>query len=549
MEIKNDETTIPRVKINMNSKSLLKECALCGNQIQNSTSAPVEERIGGTRYMFDTKDCAIMFKRFHAIYGDDFEELSGNPPRTTTTATQEIKVQKFEKKIKQRVRLRREKPEVVKIIKDPLELLRLSYELVSSASKEIQLVFSSARLFTYYYHYHRKSSGLFKLFEMPATKIGLDIKIITPFDVEIKTIFGRRSANELPRIQIRYIEEIGHLNNDIMILVVDGKQSLAIKLNENRQVADSSESKDYHDVAQNQDDALEEMIELGTYSNNKSIVLSYAIVFETLWRQLELNKQVSGIFENQKAHDNTKTDILSIAAHEIRDPIQPVLGLAEMLQSRKDMHPEEQEEFLAIIIRNAKRLKDLTENILDLTKIEGQSSLTLNKELVDIKDIIQRSILDIKSQLSGNQRVEIKIKDNSMKEHSVGQDSDAVLVRADGSKLMQVVSNLLSNAVKFTDVGEILITIETKLTTGDSTNTSSNKEVIVSIKDSGQGIDPSMKPRLFEKFATKSHKGRGLGLGLFISKNIITRHGGKIWAKNNAEGKGATFAFSLPLTE
>jgi signal transduction histidine kinase len=219
-----------------------------------------------------------------------------------------------------------------------------------------------------------------------------------------------------------------------------------------------------------------------------------------------------------------------------------------MLQSRKDIHPEEQEEFLAIIIRNAKRLKDLTENILDLTKIERQSSLTLNKELVDIKDIIQRSILDIKSQLSGNQRVEIKIKDNSMKEHSVGQDSDAVLVRADGSKLMQVVSNLLSNAVKFTDVGEILITIETKLTTGDSTNTSSNKEVIVSIKDSGQGIDPSMKPRLFEKFATKSHKGTGLGLGLFISKNIIMHHSGKIWAENNPEGKGATFAFSLPLT-
>src|SRR5918994_1617953 len=533
--------------MNMNSKSLLKECALCGNQIQNSTSAPVEESIGGTSYMFDTKDCAIMFKRFHAIYGDDFEELSGNQARTATAAQTHTETK--EKKIKQGGRLRREKPEVVKIIKDPLELLRLSYELVSSARKEIQLVFSSARLFNYYYHYKRKSSSLFKLFELQATEKGLDVKIITPSDEEIMAVFARRSQSELPRIQIRYIEEIGLLNNDIMILVVDGKQSLAIKLKENRQVADSSESKDYHNVAQNQDDALEEMIELGTYSNNKSIVLSYAIVFETLWRQLELNKQVSGIFEKQKAQDYTKTDLLSIAAHELRDPIQPVLGLAEMLQSRKDIHPEEQEEFLVIIIRNAKRLKDLTENILDLTKIEGQSSLSLNKEIVDIKDIIQRSILDIKSQLSGNQSVEIKIKDNSMKEHSVGQDSDAVLVRADGSKLMQVVSNLLSNAVKFTDVGDILITIETKVTTaGDSTNKFSNKEVIVNIKDSGQGIDPSMMPRLFEKFATKSDKGTGLGLGLFISKNIITHHGGKIWAENNPEGKGATFAFSIPLT-
>jgi hypothetical protein len=147
----------------MDSKSLLKECALCGNQIQKSTSAPVEERIGGTSYTFDTKDCAIMFKRFHAIYGDDFEELSGRPPRTAT-ATQEIKVDAEERKVKQRHRLRRKKLEVVKIIKDPLELLRLSYELVSSARKEIQIVFSSARLFSYYYHYHI----LLKLFETPA---------------------------------------------------------------------------------------------------------------------------------------------------------------------------------------------------------------------------------------------------------------------------------------------------------------------------------------------------------------------------------------------
>jgi signal transduction histidine kinase len=503
--------------------------------------------IGGTSYKFDTKDCAIMFKRFHAIYGDDFEELSGSPPRTAT-ATEEIKVEGKERKVIQRDRLRREKSEVVRIIKDPIELLRLSYELVSSARKEVQIVFSSARLFNYYYHYQRNSQSLLKLFETPTTNRVLDVKIITPSDEESKAIFARRSSSKLPRIQIRYIEEIGPLNNDIMLLVLDGKQSLAIKLKENRQVVDSPESKDYHDVAQNQDDALEDMIELGTYSNSKSIVLSYAIVFETLWRQLELNKQVSGIFEKQRAQDYTKTDLLGIAAHELRDPIQPVLGLAEMLQSKKNIHPQEQQEFLAIIIRNAKRLKDLTENILNLTKIEGQSSLTLNKEIVDIKDIIQRSVLDVKSQLSGNQSVEIKVKDNSMKEHSVGHDSNAVLVRADGSKLMQVVSNLLSNAVKFTDVGEILITIENNVDTGDSTNKSSDKEVIVSIKDSGQGIDPSMMPRLFEKFATKSDKGTGLGLGLFISKNIITRHGGKIWADNNPEGRGATFAFSLPLT-
>src|SRR5829696_2259770 len=123
--------------MNVKSKSLLKECALCGNQIQKSTSSPsVEESIGGTSYIFDTKDCAIMFKRFHAIYGDDFKELSVNPARTATTATQEIKVETIEKKLIQKGRLRRGKSEVVEIIKDPLELLRLSHELVSSTRKE-----------------------------------------------------------------------------------------------------------------------------------------------------------------------------------------------------------------------------------------------------------------------------------------------------------------------------------------------------------------------------------------------------------------------------
>jgi two-component system, OmpR family, sensor histidine kinase VicK len=108
--------------------------------------------------------------------------------------------------------------------------------------------------------------------------------------------------------------------------------------------------------------------------------------------------------------------------------------------------------------------------------------------------------------------------------------------------LTQVVSNLLTNAIKFTELGTVLIKIETRL------DDSNNRQAIVSIKDTGPGIDPSIAPRLFEKFATKSDKSSGLGLGLFVSKSIIESHGGKIWADNNADGKGATFTFSLPLS-
>ena len=102
----------------------------------------------------------------------------------------------------------------------------------------------------------------------------------------------------------------------------------------------------------------------------------------------------------------------------------------------------------------------------------------------------------------------------------------------DRSRLTQVISNLLNNAVKFTTEGTISIGTEKK-----------DNQVIVSIKDTGSGIEHEILPRLFSKFSAKSFE--GTGLGLFISKNIEA-HGGRIWAENNADGKGATFSFSLP---
>jgi signal transduction histidine kinase len=115
-----------------------------------------------------------------------------------------------------------------------------------------------------------------------------------------------------------------------------------------------------------------------------------------------------------------------------------------------------------------------------------------------------------------------------------------IVVEADRSRLIQVFSNLLSNAVKFTTEGTISISTEKK-----------DNQVIVSVKDTGSGIDSEILPRLFSKFSAKSFE--GTGLGLFISKNIVEAHGGKIWAENNDDHdaygqKGATFYFMLPLT-
>ena len=146
-----------------------------------------------------------------------------------------------------------------------------------------------------------------------------------------------------------------------------------------------------------------------------------------------------------------------------------------------------------------------------------------------INSVIADSINQIKKEYKDNIKVESVFNDN-------------IYIEADRSRIYQVILNLLNNAIKFTKEGTIVITA----TAAEEKKDGHNDVVIVSVKDTGHGIDSEIFPRLFTKFATKSETG-GTGLGLFISKSIVEAHGGKIWAENNAGSKGATFSFSLPI--
>ena len=236
------------------------------------------------------------------------------------------------------------------------------------------------------------------------------------------------------------------------------------------------------------------------------------------------NKQLAIVNEELKNHGKLQKEFINIAAHELRTPIQPILSLTEVLRSK--IKDTEQLAMLDAAIRNAKRLRRLTENILDITKIEGRS-LQLEKEQFNLYDVILNVVQDYKSQQIENPSLDIKVLSD--------EPNKEIIIYADKSRIAQVMSNLLSNAIKFTKQGTVLITVEKK---------KDNKEVIVTMKDTGLGLDPEILPRLFSKFASKSFQ--GTGLGLFISKSIVEAHGGKIWAENNSEGNGATFTFSLP---
>ena len=315
-------------------------------------------------------------------------------------------------------------------------------------------------------------------------------------------------------VDLRYIKQT-ILNTQATILIVDEKVSLVME------VRDDSKG------------TFDEAIGLSTYSNSRAGVLSYVSIFENLWLQTELYNQIkeSSIRleqanEQLKLQDKIQKEFINVAAHELKTPIQPILSLTDVLLFQiKDVG---QHELLGVIARNAKRLQRLSDDILDVTKIEGKS-LELNKEEFNLNDVVINAINDITLGRDFLKKEKLRL--------SYNPDRD-ILIKADKGRISRVISNLLNNAIEFTVEGTILVSIEKDKISNN------NETIIVGVRDSGQGIDQSILPRLFTKFASKSYK--GTGLGLFISKGIIEAHGGKIWGENNSDGTGAKFSFSLP---
>jgi len=230
-------------------------------------------------------------------------------------------------------------------------------------------------------------------------------------------------------------------------------------------------------------------------------------------------------------HDKLQKEFIDIAAHEFRTPIQSVLGYSEMIHtSLKNF-----DQYFERIIRNAKRLEKLTEDVLDVSRIEGKN-LQLTKSYFELNQTIKQVIEDHqKEALEKDIKLSFESKNNVTN-----------TIYADEARLQQVIDNLLSNAINFTNKGSIVVSsFRGKEDTNGKIDDSEKESIIVEIKDTGTGINPEMMPRLFEKFATRSTS--GTGLGLYISKSIIDSHGGRIWAHNNKDGKGATFTFTLPV--
>ena len=249
-------------------------------------------------------------------------------------------------------------------------------------------------------------------------------------------------------------------------------------------------------------------------------------------RLRESNEMLTIQYEKVKESEKMKDEFINIAAHELRTPIQPILGLSDIIYTK--VKDEELHELLDIIIRNAKRLQRLTNNLLDITKIESQS-LLLKKEKLNLNILISEVLKDYVNKQKNQQKIEI-VYDFKHKED--------INIEADRDRLVQVIRNLLDNALKFTTQNQQMIFVS--IDKNKEGKEEEEEEVIVSVKDTGEGISDKVLYKLFTKFAT-SDPTTGTGLGLYICKKIIEAHGGRIWGVNNLDGKGALFKFTLPV--
>jgi two-component system sensor histidine kinase VicK len=448
------------------------------------------------------------------------------------------------------------KKAATEVIQNPHRILELFINMIKLANQEILLVLPTTNAFL-----REDRVGIIKLLNDAAMERNLIVRIVTPTNEIIekkiqnilvsegKEVEGERG--ELLALQEER-EERKRKNFDVRRIDITTSPSEKIAVTTvTIIVADKKESL----VIEKIDDSTENFIEaagLATYSNSKPTVMSYVSIFENLWNQAELYLHIKEAHEKLKMHDKMQKEFINVAAHELRTPIQPILGLLGLLRSKKDdIKKQDLNNSLNLLMRNAQRLKRLSEDILDVTKIESQS-LKLNKELIILDDVILNAIQDSRNQVAKN-RGNIKMI------YKPDQSGHGIIVEADRNRLNQVIYNLLSNAIKFTEKEGGIVSVRMEKKKGND----NDDEVIVSVKDSGPGISSEMFPRLFEKFASKSFQ--GTGLGLFISKNIVEAHGGKIWGENNIRnennhianhgdtveqkggGRGACFYFTLPI--
>jgi len=401
--------------------------------------------------------------------------------------------------------------EEVKIISDASQVRKTYFNLIDSAKFEISLIIATPNALKR----NHKEGIISKLIEASGKRnVNVFLAIPTYDNDELQIeIFQSGQLEKNYRFQKKFIAPVTTQTSRIKttFLIVD-KKIVFIK-----------------DVKDDTKDNFIEAVGYATLHTSKSRAESYNFIFDTVWRQADLyeslkeaNQSLLYSYQKLEEHDAVEKEFINLAAHELRTPSQSIIGYSEIL---RDL-PERNKQYEEAIFRNAERLYSLVTNMLNIARIESQT-MTLNKTYFDLNTKIDNVIKDVSQQINLGAENKVRIE---------FRPADTINIIADKEKIFQVFTNLLNNALKFTNKGVINISVRRH---------DKSDKAIVTIRDSGSGIDPDIIPHLFSKFKTKSEK--GLGLGLYISKSIVDAHNGKIEGYNNPNSRGATFVVTLPL--
>ena len=434
------------------------------------------------------------------VYIDHFAAIFDNTWKSSVDASERIRELHLDDFFK------------AKVLSNPLESLDLLNQIYNSAKKEILILLPSLNSLLRL----KNSKDLEKLNKIGSR--GIHIKIL---------LVQNRSIHRLEQVRVKYQAiQFRGLELDFptlnRITIIDTNKTVIIKIKDDNKTS------------------LVKAIDTATFIEGKQTALSYKSIFETLWKQTLTFDKLKKLNKRLQSHGKNQKEFIDILAHEIRHPIQPIIGLTEYVKSK--LKDKQQIELLDSVIASGQKLNALTENILDVSRIEDNNfsikrkNFNLNESILDsikiFEKVLRKSTKEIKFEYVDCGHI--------------------YFINGDRTRIEQVISNLIHNAIKSitraaTKIeGNIRVIIKGK----NKNKTQSRPQprnyqqmVEVLIEDNGEGIDPKVMPNLFKKF-TKSLDGNGLGL--YISKKIIESHGGRISAKKQKK-IGAIFCFSLPV--
>jgi signal transduction histidine kinase len=407
-------------------------------------------------------------------------------------------------------------PNQIRILSNPDEIQELYRNLIQSASSEISLIVASPNALV-----RQNNIGLSESLEKAALERNVLVNLAIPRLDTQKQNNSKDISQNIVAKNLQETEELATKSQNITVrkylssvyqtskfkstmLLIDRKSTLIIDLRD-----DSKNS-------------FSEAKGLATYYDGEARTLSYGFIFDTIWTQAELYRQLELRTMELEKLNEMQNEFVNVAAHELRTPAQAIMGYSEMLEKSL----ERNRSYEKAIDRNAQKLFNLTSNLLDVARIETRT-LKLNKSSFDLNQEIENVIKEIVDRSSSG--------GTGRNVTFVFEPRFSTTIYADRERINQVIQNVINNAVKFTESGTITIAVER--------NKISN-EVVVTVTDTGTGIDKEILPNIFMKFTTKSRT--GTGLGLYISKAIIEEHGGRIEARNNEDSKGAMFRFTMP---